>query len=70
MLETEFREGFTELSCHPGYVDPDFPSAYSIERETELQTLCSPIVRSKLAELELQLIGFRELDRFLATLSA
>lgn len=70
MLETEFREGFTELSCHPGYVDPDFPSAYSIERETELQTLCSPIVKSKLAELQLQLIGFRELDRFLATLSA
>jgi predicted glycoside hydrolase/deacetylase ChbG (UPF0249 family) len=70
MLETEFRAGFTELSCHPGYVDPDFPSAYSIERETELQTLCSPIVRSKLAELELQLIGFRELDHFLATLSA
>jgi len=70
MLETEFQDGFTELSCHPGYVDPEFSSTYSIERETELQTLCSPIVRSKLAELQLQLIGFRELDNFLATLSA
>jgi len=39
MLKTEFREGFTELSCHPGYVDPEFSSTYSIERETELQTL-------------------------------
>ncbi len=69
MLETEFREGFTELSCHPGYVDPEFSSTYSIERETELQTLCSPIIRSKLAELQLQLIGFRELDNCLANLA-
>jgi len=69
MLETEFREGFTELSCHPGYVDPEFSSTYSIERETELQTLCSPIIRSKLAELQIQLIGFRELDHCLANLA-
>ena len=68
MLETEFREGFTELSCHPGYVDPEFPSTYAIERETELQTLCSPTVSSKLAELQIQLIGFRELDNCLANL--
>jgi len=69
MVETEFREGFTELSCHPGYVDPEFSSTYSIERETELQTLCSPIIRSKLAELQIQLIGFRELDHCLANLA-
>lgn len=69
MLETEFWEGFTELSCHPGHVDPDFSSSYSIEREAELQTLCSPLVRTKLAELQIQLIGFRELDHSLANLS-
>ena len=69
MLKTEFREGFTELSCHPGYVDPEFSSTYSIERETELQTLCRPIIRSKLAELQIQLIGFRELDHCLANLA-
>lgn len=68
MLETEFQEGITELSCHPGYVDPELQSVYSIERETELQTLCSPIVKSKLAELQIQLIGFRELANFLANL--
>lgn len=70
MLETEVREGFTELSCHPGYVEPEFSSTYTSERETELQTLCSPIVRSKLTELQIQLIGFRELANFLANLSA
>ncbi|MDZ8093589.1 MAG: ChbG/HpnK family deacetylase [Nostoc sp. DedQUE05] len=70
MLETEVQEGFTELSCHPGYVDPEFSSTYAIERETELQTLCSPIIRSKLTELQIQLIGFRELANFLANLSA
>jgi predicted glycoside hydrolase/deacetylase ChbG (UPF0249 family) len=69
MLETEFQADFTELSCHPGYVDLEFPSTYSIEREIELQTLCSPIVRSKFAELQIQLIGFREHTNFLANLS-
>ncbi|MBC6429521.1 ChbG/HpnK family deacetylase [Nostoc sp. HG1] len=70
MLETEVQEGFTELSCHPGYVDPEFSSTYAIERERELQTLCNPIIRSKLTELQIQLIGFRELANFLANLSA
>jgi hypothetical protein len=59
MLETKFPPGFTELSCHPGYFDPDFESAYSIERETELQTLCDPVIKEKLAELQIQLISFR-----------
>lgn len=68
MLEIEFEEGLTELSCHPGYVDPALQSVYSIEREAELQTLCSPIIKSKLAELQIQLIGFRELDNCLANL--
>src|SRR5439155_158440 len=36
MLETEFNEGFNELSCHPGYVDPDYPTGYSREREAAL----------------------------------
>ncbi|CAA9578740.1 Cellobiose phosphotransferase system YdjC-like protein [uncultured Synechococcales cyanobacterium] len=68
MLEAEFREGLTELSCHPGYVEPDFLSTYAIEREAELQTLCSSIVKTKLVELQIQLIGFRELDDCLANL--
>jgi predicted glycoside hydrolase/deacetylase ChbG (UPF0249 family) len=69
MLETEFREGFTELGCHPGYVDPDFESVYAIERETELRTLCDPIIQEKLVELQIQLIGFRDLGKILSDTS-
>ncbi len=61
MLKTDIQEGITELSCHPGYIDPDFPSAYSTERETELQTLCAPSIRTALAEQQIQLVAFRDL---------
>jgi predicted glycoside hydrolase/deacetylase ChbG (UPF0249 family) len=61
LVETNVREGFTELSCHPGYVDPDFQSDYSIEREIELRTLCDPIIRTALAEQHIQLVSFRDL---------
>ena len=61
LLKTDIQEGVTELSCHPGYVDPDFPSTYSIERETELQTLCAPNIRTALAEQQIHLIAFRDL---------
>jgi len=60
MLETEFGEGITELSCHPGYVDEGFPSFYCREREAELQTLSDPSIKRKIAELGIQLISFRE----------
>lgn len=61
MLRTEITEGFTELSCHPGYVDKDYLTSYSIERETELQTICSPYVRQTLTELGIELISYQEL---------
>jgi chitin disaccharide deacetylase len=61
MLRTEIPEGCTELSCHPGYADPDFRTGYSGEREAELQTLCDPRVREVLLEEQIQLIGFRDL---------
>lgn len=68
MLKTEVREGITELGCHPGYVDPDFQSGYSVERETELRTLCDPIVRCVLAEQQIALAGFRDAGSLLAGL--
>ncbi len=61
LLKTDIQEGVTELGCHPGYVDPDFPSAYSTERETELQTLCAPSIRTVLTEQQIHLIAFRDL---------
>src|SRR5262245_52036175 len=33
MLETEIEDGVTELSCHPGYAEPDYPGSYRAERE-------------------------------------
>lgn len=50
--------GVTELSCHPGYVDKELCSSYSAERELELATLCAPAVSRKLAERQVELIGF------------
>jgi chitin disaccharide deacetylase len=61
MLETEVPEGCTELSCHPGYVDPGFPSGYAAERDAELRTLCDPILRAVLARRQIRLINFRAL---------
>jgi len=61
MLQTEFTEGFTELSCHPGYMDPDHITSYSLERETELQTICSPDVRQTFNELGVNLISYNDL---------
>jgi predicted glycoside hydrolase/deacetylase ChbG (UPF0249 family) len=63
MLRDEIGDGVTELACHPGYVDPELRSGYAAEREAELRTLCDPAVRETLAELEVGLIGFRELPR-------
>lgn len=65
MLETEFGDGITELSCHPGYVDADFDSCYSIEREAELATLCDRRVRKRLNALGIQLIGYQDVPPLL-----
>ena len=60
LLDTELRDGVTELSCHPGYVEPGFDSSYLAEREIELRTLCDPRVRHALRKREIQLIEFRD----------
>ena len=67
MLETRIEEGITELSCHPGYVDPDYSTGYAAEREAELRTLCDPLIRRILGEHSIQLAGFRDLGKLLAS---
>ena len=66
MLESEIGEGFTELSCHPGYVDADHAGSYSVEREVELGTLCDPAIRRALAEQGIDLISYHEMATALA----
>src|SRR5213078_4239644 len=61
LLDADVREGVTERSCHPGYVEPDFRSSYLVERELELRTLCDARVRQAVRDRRIQLIGFHDL---------
>jgi chitin disaccharide deacetylase len=70
LLEAGLAEGFTELGCHPGYVDPEFQSVYNIEREVELHTLCDPMVRAWLAESNVTLIHFGDVGERAEPISA
>jgi chitin disaccharide deacetylase len=69
LVESDVRDGFTELGCHPGYADPNVQSSYAIEREIELRTLCDPIVRTVLAAQQIQLVSFRALGNLLTNLN-
>jgi predicted glycoside hydrolase/deacetylase ChbG (UPF0249 family) len=61
VLDEDIRDGVTEFGCHPGYVEPGFPSSYAAEREVELRTLCDQGVRQAILEREIELVGFRDL---------
>jgi predicted glycoside hydrolase/deacetylase ChbG (UPF0249 family) len=61
LLDTEVGEGVTELTCHPGYVDPDLVSSYTTEREVELETLCHPRVRGAVVANHIHVLGFADL---------
>jgi len=63
MLRTEIAEGVTELSCHPGYVDRDLQTAYSIEREAELRSLCASEVSEAIAEQGIEVISYHDLRK-------
>lgn len=66
LLQTEVRDGITELSCHPGYVEPDFVTSYAAEREMEVRTLCDPAIRQALAEQEIQLVNYHDVAGLLS----
>ena len=59
LVETEVREGVTEIGCHPGYADPQLRSSYRREREAELRTLCDPAVLEFLSARHIRLVGLR-----------
>ena len=63
MLATEIPEGLTELSCHPGYAESDYPGRYAAEREAELRTLCDPRIRQALADQSIRLISYHDFAR-------
>lgn len=60
LLREEVREGWTELSCHPGYVSPDYRSVYGEEREVEVRTLTNPRIRTAIDELGISLASYKD----------
>ncbi len=58
LLRDEIGEGWTELSCHPGYVSDDYQAVYLAEREAELATLTDPRAKQVLDELGIQLVNY------------
>ena len=51
-------EGITELACHPGE-DIEFQTMYKIEREIEINSLCTNSVVETLLKSEVQLCTFK-----------
>jgi chitin disaccharide deacetylase len=60
LLAEAVGAGVHELSCHPGYVDEHLVSSYALERQTELATLCDPVVAGALDEQGIRLATFHE----------
>jgi predicted glycoside hydrolase/deacetylase ChbG (UPF0249 family) len=60
LLHEEISEGWTELSCHPGYISLDFTSVYLQEREAEVRTLTDPRIRQTIETLGIQLVSYTD----------
>jgi predicted glycoside hydrolase/deacetylase ChbG (UPF0249 family) len=60
ILRDELHDGWTEIGCHPGYVERDFRSTYRAGREAELATLTDPRVPELIAQLGLRLASFAD----------
>jgi chitin disaccharide deacetylase len=58
ILRNEVGEGWTELSCHPGYMTPDYHTTYAQEREVEIATLTDPRIRETISELGIRLESY------------
>ena len=60
MLREEVPEGWTEFSCHPGYVSPGYSAVYLAEREAEVRTLTDPRIRGTMDELGIRLVSYAD----------
>lgn len=70
ILRDEVGEGWTEISCHPGYVTPDYRPMYRREREAELRTLTDPRIRATLGALDIRLESYAGYARIAGAVSA
>ena len=60
MLHQEVLEGWTEFSCHPGYVSEDYTAVYLKEREEEVLTLTDSRIRETIEELGIRLASYAD----------
>jgi len=60
LLREESREGWTEFSCHPGYVTPDYQAVYLAEREEEIKSLVDPRIKETIREQGLILSSYAD----------
>ena len=60
LLRDEVGDGWTEFSCHPGYVSSDYTAVYLREREAEVRTLTDPRIRQTIEELGIRLASYAD----------
>jgi predicted glycoside hydrolase/deacetylase ChbG (UPF0249 family) len=70
MLAHEVPEGWTELSCHPGYADEGYSAVYLAEREAELSTLTDPRIRDAVDRNDILLTSYTDYARRLSAPTA
>jgi predicted glycoside hydrolase/deacetylase ChbG (UPF0249 family) len=63
LLHHEVGERWTEVSCHPGYLSPDYGGVYGAEREAELRTLTDPRLTRVLEREGIHLGAYGDLAR-------
>lgn len=61
ILRNEVEEGWTEISCHPGFVTAELASVYLAEREVEVATLTDQRVRKQIEALGIRLASYADL---------
>lgn len=60
LLANEVRDGWTELSCHPGYIGDGYSAVYLAEREAEVRTLTDPRIRDALDRDGIELASYAD----------
>jgi predicted glycoside hydrolase/deacetylase ChbG (UPF0249 family) len=58
----DLSPGWSELGCHPGAEHPRFADPYGAERAVELGVLCDSRVRSALADSDVSLASFHDVN--------
>jgi chitin disaccharide deacetylase len=67
MLREEVPPGWTEFSCHPGYITDDYRGVYLKEREAEIATLTDPRVQRTIINEGIRLLSYADVQTSTAT---